>query len=39
MLLLDSKRLKFKDLSLKPDSEEREFKNKIKSKDGKELLL
>jgi hypothetical protein len=39
MLLLETKLLRSKDLSLKPDSEERESKRKRKSKDGKELLL
>jgi hypothetical protein len=35
----DKNHQKFKDLSLMLDLEEKEFKNKIKLKDGKELWL
>ena len=36
---IDSKPPKSRDLSLKPGSEEREYKRKTKLKDGKNLLL
>ncbi len=39
MLLLDKKPQKSKDLSLMLELEEREFKKKIKLKDGKRLWL
>jgi hypothetical protein len=38
MLLFETKLPRSKDLSLKPDSEEKEFKRKRKSRDGEELL-